>query len=83
MNAPKLWNWIPPLLVCGAVSMAYAKLPPPPPMTEEQKVKADEAKAKAAEATKKARELEEKYMDRAVDRYKKEKGVVAAAKTKK
>ena len=78
MKAPKIWNWIPMLLVCGAVGMAYAKLPPPAPLTEEQKAKAGEAKAKAAEATKKARELEEKYMDRAVERYKKEKGVKTA-----
>jgi uncharacterized membrane protein (DUF106 family) len=75
MNAHKLWNWIPALLVCGAVGMAYAKLPPAPPVDP---AKAAEAKAKAAEANKKARELEEKYMDRAVERYKKEKGVKAA-----
>lgn len=81
MKAPKLWKWIPALLVCGAVSMTYAKLPPPAPMTEEQKAKADEAKAKAAEATKKAREQEEKAMDRVVERYKKEKGIKAVAAT--
>ena len=75
MNAPKLWKWMPALLVCGAVGLAYAKLPPPPPVDPE---KAAEAKVKAAEATKKARELEEKYMDRAVERYKKEKGVKSA-----
>ncbi len=75
MNAPKIWKWIPALLVGAAVGMAYAKLPPPPPLTEEQQAKADEAKAKAADAVKKARELEEKYMDRAAERYKKEKGI--------
>ena len=74
MNAPKIWKWIPTLLVCGVVGMAYAKLPPPPPVDPE---KPAEAKTKAAEATKKARELEEQYMDRAVERYKKEKGVKA------
>ncbi len=79
MNAPKIWKFIPALLVCGAVGMAYAKLPPPAPLTDEQKAKAAEAKVKTAEANKKARELEEKYMDKAVDRYKKEKGVAAAA----
>lgn len=79
MNAPKIWKFVPALLVCGAVGMAYAKLPPPAPMTDEQKAKAEDAKVKAAEAGKKARELEEKYMDKAVDRYKKEKGVAAAA----
>ena len=76
MNAPKLWKWMPALLVCGAVGFAYAKLPPAPPVDPE---KAAEAKAKAADATKKARELEEKYMDRAVERYKKEKGASAIA----
>ena len=83
MNAPRVWKFIPALLVCGAVGMAYAKLPPPPPMTDQEKAKADEAKTKAAEAAKKARELEEKYMDRAVERYKKEKGMAAAQAAKK
>ena len=76
MNAPKIWKWMPTLLVCGAVGLAYAKLPPAPPVDPD---KAAEAKAKAAEATKKARELEEKYMDRAAERYRKEKGVKSAA----
>ena len=76
MNAPKLWKWMPTLLVCSAVGLAYAKLPPAPPVDPD---KAAEAKAKADEAAKKARELEEKYMDRAVERYKKEKGVTSAA----
>lgn len=83
MNAPKIWKVIPALLVCGAVGMAYAKLPPPPPMTDEQKAKSAEAKVKAVDGAKKARELEEKYMDRAVERYKKEKGVATAAAKKK
>lgn len=74
MNACKGWKWMPALLVCGAVGIAYAKLPSAPPVDP---VKAAEAKTKAAEANKKARELEEKYMDRAVERYKKEKGVKA------
>lgn len=75
MNAPTFWKVIPALLVC-AVGMAHAKLPPPPPVDP---AKAAVAKAKAAEGAKKARELEEKYMDRAVERYKKEKGVKIAA----
>jgi len=79
MNAPKIWKFIPALLVCGAVGMAYAKLPPPPPMTDEQKAKAAEAKVKAAEGAKKNRALEEKHMDRVVERYKKGKGVATAA----
>jgi hypothetical protein len=53
-------------------------------MDDAAKAKAAEAKAKAAEATKKAREQEEKAMDRAVARYKREKGgKTAAASSKK
>jgi hypothetical protein len=76
MNAPKFWMVIPALLVAGAVGLAYAKLPAPPPVDP---AKAAEAKAKAAEATKKARADEEKAMDRVVERYKKEKGIKTAA----
>ena len=76
MKAPKFWMVVPALLVAGAVGMAYAKLPP---LSDEQKAKAAEAKAKAGEATKKARIAEEKAMDRAVERYKKEKGIKTAA----
>lgn len=83
MKAPQIWKLVPALLVCGAVGAAYAKLPPPPPMTEEQKAKAAEAKVKAAEAAKKASQLHEKYMDRVVERYKKEKGAAAAQAAKK
>jgi hypothetical protein len=67
---------VPALLVAGAVGLAYAKLPAPPPVDP---AKAAEAKAKAAEATKKARADEEKAMDRVVERYKKEKGIKTAA----
>ena len=77
MNAPKFWMIIPAMLVAGAVSLAYAKLPQAP-MDDAAKAAAAEKKAKAAEATKKAREQEEKAMDRAVDRYKKEKGITTA-----
>ena len=63
--------WMPAVLIYGVVGMAYAKLPPSPPVDPE----------KAAEAAKKTRELEEKYMDRTVERYKKGKGVKAAAAT--
>jgi hypothetical protein len=28
INAPKFWKFIPALLMCGAVGVAYAKLPP-------------------------------------------------------
>jgi hypothetical protein len=75
MNAPKFWMVVPALLVAGAVGMAYAKLPP---MDEAGKAKAAEAKAKAGEASKKARIAEEKAMDRAVEHYKKEKGIKTA-----
>lgn len=84
MKAPKFWMVVPALLVAGVIGMAYAKLPQPP-MDDAAKAKAVEAKAKAAEATKQAREQEEKAMDRAVDRYQKEKGIktaVAPAKKK-
>ena len=82
MNAPKFWMVVPALLVAGAVGMAYAKLPQPP-MDDAAKAKAVEAKAKAADAAKMARAQEEKAMDRAVDRYKKEKGIKTAAAPKK
>lgn len=71
MNAPRLWKLIPALLVCGAVGLAYAKLPPPPPADP---AKAEEAKKKAAEAAKKEADELGKAQDRAVERYKKEKG---------
>ena len=78
MKAPRFWMVVPALLVAGVVGMAYAKLPQPP-MDDAAKAKAAEAKAKAAEGAKKARAAEEKAMDRAVDRYKKEKGIKTAA----
>ena len=78
MNTPKIWMVIPALLIGCAVGVASAKLPTPP-MDDAAKAKAAEAKSKAAEAAKKGRALEEKAMDRAVARYKKEKGVKTAA----
>lgn len=77
MKAPKFWMVVPALGVALVMGVAYAKLPQPP-MDDAAKAKAVEAKAKAAEATKQAREQEEKAMDRAVDRYKKEKGIETA-----
>ena len=68
---------------------AWAKLPAPPPMTDEQKAKADEAKAKAADAAKKEAALLAKYQDKAADNYKKGHGkakggaATAPAKPKK
>ena len=75
MNAPKLWKFVPTLLVCCAVGVAYAKLPPPPPVDP---AKAEEAKMKAAEAAKKAAAELAKAQDRAVERYKKDKGIATA-----
>lgn len=72
MKATGVWKWVPAILVGCTVSLAFAKLPTQPvdPAT------AAEAKQKAADTAKKAREAEEKAMDRAVERYKKEKGLV-------
>ena len=70
------------MLLAGlAVGVASAKLPP---LDDAAKAKAKEAAAKKGEAAKKARIAEEKAMDRAVARYKKEKGAgkTVAAKTK-
>lgn len=69
MNAPKLWKIIPALLVCGAVGMASAKLPAPPPVDP---VKAEEAKKKAADTAKKDADDLAKAQDRVADRYKKQ-----------
>jgi hypothetical protein len=58
---------------------AWAKLPPPAPLTEEAKVAAEEKKAKAAEAAKKDNENLAKSQDRVAEKYIKEqkaKGVV-------
>ncbi len=83
MNAPKFWMVLPALLVAGAVTLVHAKLPAPPPVDP---AKAAEAKAKAADAAKKENEELARAQDRAVDHYKKEKGiktVAAPAKKKK
>lgn len=82
MKAFKFWLAVPALLVGLAVGVASAKLPP---LDDAAKAKAAEGKAKAAEAAKKARIAEEKAMDRAVARYKREKGgkTTAAISTKK
>jgi hypothetical protein len=80
MKTSRFWMVIPALLAGLAVGVASAKLPP---LDDAAKAKAAEAKAKAADATKSARIAEEKAMDRAVARYKKEKGVKTAASAKK
>lgn len=76
------------LVVAMALSAgtAWAKLPAPAPMTDEQKAKAEAAKATAAEAAKKEAMLLAKYQDKAADNYKKGQGrakAVAPAKGKK
>ena len=80
MNAPKIWKIIPALLVCGAVGMASAKLPAPPPVDP---VKAEEAKKKAAETAKKDADDLGKAQDRAANHYKKQKGGAKATTTAK
>lgn len=62
-------------LLIGAVAASHAKLPPPPAKTEAQK--AEEAQ-KAAAAKAKAAELDAKYQQKAVDNYKKNKGIMPA-----
>lgn len=57
----------------------WAKLPAPPPMTEEQKAAAAAKAAKAAEASKKEAELLVKYQDLTAEKYKKEQAQKAAA----
>ena len=80
MKAPRFWMIVPALLVGLAVGVASAKLPP---LDDAAKAKAAEGKEKAAAAATKARIEEEKAMDRAVARYKKEYGAKTAAAAKK
>ena len=77
--------------IVAAISLAliggplWAKLPAPPPMTDEQKTAAAAKAAKAAEATKKEAELLTKYQDLTAEKYKKlhePKGAAAAAPAK-
>jgi membrane protein involved in colicin uptake len=82
MNAPKFWMVVPALLVAGAVSMVYAKLPQPP-MDDAAKAAAEAKKAKAAEQAKKDSENLAKAQDHAVANYKKEHGGKTVAVSKK
>ena len=75
----KLNHWVVLALGSTITALAIAKLPPPAPMNDEQKAKAEETKAKAADAAKKASADELRYQDRAADRYFKE--TKAAGKT--
>jgi len=78
MSSRPVWKLLAALVVGCAVGVAFAKLPPP---SEEAKAKAAEAAKKAGEAAKKEAEALAKAMDRVAERYKKEKGVKAAAPT--
>ena len=75
----KLNHWV--VLVLGSTitALAIAKLPPPAPMNDEQKAKAEETKAKAADAAKKSAADEQRYQDRSAERY--FKAMKAAGKT--
>ncbi len=65
----KLNHWV--VLVLGSMltALAIAKLPPPAPLTDEQKAKVEETKAKAADAAKKAAADEQRYQNAVADRY--------------
>jgi hypothetical protein len=67
------------LVFALAAACAWAKLPAPAPMTDEQKAKAEEAKAKTADAAKKDAELLAKYQDKTVEKYKKSQGIKTKA----
>ena len=66
------------IAVAAIVGVAVAKLPAPPPMTDEQKAKAEAAAVAKKEAAAKEAELLNKAMDRAVENYKKSKGMAMA-----
>ncbi|MFZ5556945.1 MAG: hypothetical protein ACOZDY_09545 [Pseudomonadota bacterium] len=65
-------------LALGSAGAAFAKLPAPPPPTEEQKAAAAAKKAKDEEAKKKAAEAMNRAQERAVENYKRGKGMAAA-----
>jgi hypothetical protein len=79
MNALKVWRTVATGIVACAVGagLAYAKLPQPP-MDDAAKAKAAAAKAKAGEAAKLDAERLARAMDRAVEHYKKSKGIATA-----
>ncbi len=56
-------------LVVATFSIAVAKLPPAPPMTDEQKAAAEEKKAKDAAAAELAKAQQTRAEDRVVARY--------------
>src|SRR5512145_2651172 len=56
-------------LVVATFGVAVAKLPPPAPLTEEQKAAAEEKKAKDAQAAEAAKAAQARAEDRVVARY--------------
>lgn len=67
------------LAIAFVMGAAHAKLPPAPPLSEEQKAKAEEAKVKAAEGAKLEADQLTKAQDSVAQRYIKEqkaKGVI-------
>ena len=56
-------------LLLGAFTLATAKLPAPPPMTDEQKAAAEEKKAKDATAAEVAKKQQAQAEDRVAARY--------------
>ena len=56
-------------LVLGAFGVAMAKLPAPPPLTDAQKVAAEEKKAKDAAAADVAKQQQARAEDRVASRY--------------
>jgi hypothetical protein len=56
-------------LVVAAFSLALAKLPAPPPMTDEQKAAAEAKKAKDAAATEAAKQAQTRAEDRVASHY--------------
>jgi hypothetical protein len=79
MNKCRLLKSMLPLVTGIVVTAAHAKLPPPPP-ADPDKVAA--AKALAAQAAARDKALLEKYMDRAVARYRQEHDLAAATQKK-
>ena len=76
MNARRTGMVLAAALMGLAFGIASAKLPP---LTDEQKAKAEEAKGKAADAAKKEAELLGKYQDRATENHKRGKVVKTGA----
>ena len=56
-------------LIVATFGWAVAKLPPAPPMTDEQKATAEETKAKAAAAAELAKQQQAKAEDRVAAKY--------------